>query len=141
MDAARFTALTAQDEDALNLLVDSPVPADLLPEELSVVALLSDVSPGTSSEMLLRRPDILEAESLLKAANADIGAARAAFFPRITLTTAMGTASGALSDLFQSGSLAWNSTPQGVLPIFDACLWPALRVSEVQQEIAHYKGI
>jgi multidrug efflux system outer membrane protein len=82
--AARFTALTAQDEDALNLLVDSPVPADLLPEELSVVALLSDVSPGTSSEMLLRRPDILEAESLLKAANADIGAARAAFFPRIT---------------------------------------------------------
>lgn len=91
--------------------------------------------------MLLRRPDILEAESLLKAANADIGAARAAFFPRITLTTAMGTASGALSDFFQSGSLAWNSTPQGVLPIFDACLWPALRVSEVQQEIAPYKGI
>jgi multidrug efflux system outer membrane protein len=68
----------------------SPVPAGLLAEELSVVAPPPDVSPGTFSKVLLRRPDILEAESLLKAANADIGAAQAAFLPRITLANAMG---------------------------------------------------
>ena len=81
VDVARYTQLTAQDENALNLLVGSPVPADLLPDVLSGVTSLPDVSPGTSSEVLLHRPDILQAENLLKAANANIGAARAAFFP------------------------------------------------------------
>jgi outer membrane protein, multidrug efflux system len=136
VDVALFTELVAQDENALNLLVGSPVPADLLPEGLSVITLLPDVSPGISSEVLLRRPDILQAENILKAADANIGAARAALFPRISLTTAVGTASGDLSGLFKSGSDAWNYAPQVVLPIFDPRTWSALRVTRVDREIA-----
>ncbi len=86
--------------------------------------------------MLLRRPDILQAESLLKGANANIGAARAAFFPRISLTSAVGSASGDLSGLFKSGSFVWNYAPQLVLPIFDARTWSALKVTKVEREIA-----
>ena len=71
------------------------------------------------SEVLLRRPDVLAAELQLKAANANIGAARAAFFPRITLTSSIGTASDQLSGLFSPGSLAWGFVPQLSLPIFD----------------------
>jgi len=136
VDVARYTELAAKDENALNLLAGSPVPADLLPEVLSVVKPLPDVAPGTSSEVLLRRPDILQAENLLKAANANIGAARAAFFPRISLTTAIGSASGDLSGLFKSGSFVWNYAPQIVLPIFDARTWSALTVTKVDKEIA-----
>lgn len=142
VDVARFTELAAQDENALDLLVGSPVPADLLPEALSAVAPLPDVSPGISSEVLLSRPDILQAEHTLKAANANIGAARAAFFPRISLTSAIGSASGDLSGLFSSGSLAWNYAPQIVMPLFDARLWPALKATKVEREIAvaQYEG-
>ena len=136
VDIAQYTELAAQDENALNLLAGSMVPAELLPEELSAVKPLPDVTPGTSSEVLLRRPDILQAENLLKAANANIGAARAAFFPRISLTSAIGSASGDLSGLFKSGSFVWNYAPEIVLPIFDARTWPALRVSKVDKEIA-----
>jgi outer membrane protein, multidrug efflux system len=136
VDVARFTEQIAQDENALNLLVGSPVPADMLPQVLSSVAPLPEVSPGTSSEVLLRRPDILQAENSLKAAYADIGAARAAIFPRITLTTAIGTASGDLTDLFGSGSFAWNYAPKIVMPIFDPRTWAALKVTKVQREIA-----
>jgi multidrug efflux system outer membrane protein len=142
VDVARFTGLAANDENGLNLLVGSPVPADLLPEVLSVVTPPQDVSPGMSSEVLLARPDILQAENLLKAANANIGAARAAFFPRISLTTAIGTASGDLSGLFKSGSLAWNFSPLIVMPIFDARTWSALSATKVEREIvlAQYEG-
>jgi multidrug efflux system outer membrane protein len=136
VDVARYTELAAKAENALNLLAGSMVPADLLPEELSVIKSLPDVAPGTSSEVLLRRPDILQAENLLKAANANIGAARAAFFPRISLTSAIGSASGDLSGLFKSGSFVWNYAPQIVLPIFDARTWPALKVTKVDKEIA-----
>jgi multidrug efflux system outer membrane protein len=136
VDVARFTELAAKDENALNLLVGAPVPAEWLPEGLSAVEALPDLSPGASSEILLRRPDVLQAESLLKAAHADIGAARAAFFPRIALTTAVGTASEQLTGLFKSGSSVWNFTPAAVLPIFDPRIWAALDVSEVQQQIA-----
>jgi multidrug efflux system outer membrane protein len=97
---------------------------------------LPEVSPGLSSEVLLRRPDILQAENLLKAANANIGAARAAFFPRIALTTAIGSASGDLSGLFKSGTFVWSYAPQIVLPIFDARTWSALKVTKVDKEIA-----
>ncbi|MGC9966510.1 MAG: efflux transporter outer membrane subunit [Syntrophobacteraceae bacterium] len=135
VDVAKYTQFAAQDENALNLLLGSSVQVDLLPEGLSVVAPLPDVSPGMSSEVLLRRPDILQAESLLKAANANIGAARAAFFPRISLSTAIGTASSDLTGLFQPGSLAWNYAPQIVMPIFDARLWPALKATKVDREI------
>jgi multidrug efflux system outer membrane protein len=136
VDVAKFTQLVAQDQDALNLIVGSPAPDDLLAERLSDIAPLPDVSPGLSSEVLLSRPDILQAESLLKAANANIGAARAAFFPRITLSTAIGTASNELSGLFQPGSLAWNYAPQIVMPIFDARLLPALKATKVDRQIA-----
>lgn len=136
VDVAQFTQLAAQDQNALDLLVGSSVPGDLLSEALSVVAPLPDVSPGTSSEVLLNRPDILQAESLLKAANANIGAARAALFPRISLTTALGTASGDLTDLFRSGTLAWNYAPQIVMPIFDPRAWSALKVTKVNREMA-----
>jgi len=136
VDVAKYTEQVAKDENALNLLAGSMVPADLLPGELSAVKPLPDVAPGTSSEVLLRRPDILEAENTLKAANANIGAARANFFPRISLTSAIGSASGDLSGLFKSGSFVWNYAPQIVLPIFDARTWSALRETKVEREIA-----
>ena len=136
VDVARYTSQVAQDENALNLLAGSPVPADLMPQELSAIKPLPDVSPGMSSDVLLRRPDILQAENLLKAANANIGAARAAFFPRIALTTAVGSASGQLSGLFAPGSTVWSYAPQLVLPVFDARTWSALKATKVDQEIA-----
>lgn len=142
VDVANYTALAAQDENALNLLAGSTVPPELLPETLSAVTPLPDVSAGTSSEVLLRRPDILQAEDQLKAANANIGAARAALFPRISLTSALGTASGDLTGLFQPGSLAWNYAPQIVMPIFDARAWAALKATKVDRQIAvtQYEG-
>ena len=136
VDVTRYTQLTALDENALNLLVGSEVPVELLPEVLSVVAPVQEVSPGLSSEVLLLRPDVLQAEHQLKATNANIGAARAAFFPRISLTTAIGTASGDLSGLFKSGSFVWNYAPQIVMPIFDARTWSALAASKVDQKLA-----
>jgi multidrug efflux system outer membrane protein len=136
VDVARYTDLAARDANALNLLAGSPVQGDLLPEQLSVVKPFPDVAPGMSSEVLLRRPDILQSEYLLKAANANIGAARAAFFPRIALTSAIGSASGELSGLFKSGSFVWNYAPQVVLPIFDARTWSGLNVTKVDKEIA-----
>ena len=135
-DIARYIGLIAQDENALNLLAGSPVSAHLLPKLLNVIAPFRDVSPGLSSEVLLRRPDILQAESSLKAANASIGAARAAFFPRISLTSTIGSTSGDLAGLFQPGSLAWNYAPQVVLPIFDARTRSGLKVTRVDREIA-----
>ncbi|MGA8752742.1 efflux transporter outer membrane subunit [Candidatus Deferrimicrobium sp.] len=136
VDVALFSRLTAQDENALNLLAGSPVPGELLPPDLSAVSPFRGISPGMSSDVLLRRPDILQAESLLKAANANIGAARAALFPRISLTAAAGTASSELSGLFRSGSGAWNYSSQVVSPIFDARAWSALEAVKVEREIA-----
>lgn len=135
-DVALYMQLEAQDENALNLLVGSPVPTELLPPDLVSVAPLKDISPGMSSDILLRRPDILAAEHRLKAANANIGAARAAFFPRIALTTTLGTASNELSGLFKAGAATWSFAPQVVMPIFDARLWSALRGITVEREIA-----
>jgi multidrug efflux system outer membrane protein len=136
VDIARYTNRAAQDENALNLLIGSPVPSRLLPEALSNVTPLKEISSGMSSEVLLQRPDILSAEHLLKASYANIGAARAAFFPRISLTTAIGTASAELSGLFKGGSDTWNYSAQIVLPIFDARTWSALTVTKVDREIA-----
>jgi outer membrane protein, multidrug efflux system len=136
VDVVLYTRLVAQDETALNLLVGSPVPSELLPATLSSVSRPKDISPCVSSEVLLRRPDVLQAESLLRATHADIGAARAALFPRISLTAAVGVASNELSGLFQSGSGTWSYAPQVVVPIFDARTWFALRVTKVQREIA-----
>jgi multidrug efflux system outer membrane protein len=135
-DIARFTQQVAQDENALNLLLGAVAPGDLLPAGLSAVTPLHEISPGLSSEVLLRRPDVLQAESLLRAAYADIGAARATLFPRISLTATVGTASSELSGLFKSGSGTWSYAPQAAMPIFDTRAWLALKVTKVQREIA-----
>jgi len=135
-DIPRFTQYAAQDQNALNLLAGVPVPAQLLPIDLNSVAVFKELSPGLSSETLLNRPDIMAAEHRLKGAYAFIGAARAAFFPRISLTAALGTASADLSGLFRSGSGVWNFSPQVVMPIFDARVWAALRVSKADRKIA-----
>jgi len=136
-DIARFMQLAAQDENALNFLVGSPspMPNEILPEDLAGVKPPKRISPGMSSEVLLHRPDILAGEHRLKAANANIGAARAAFFPRIALTTAFGTASSELSGLFKAGSGTWSFAPQIVMPIFDARLWSAYDATKVEKEI------
>ncbi len=135
-EVVRFTQLVAQDENALTLLLGTTASGQLLPADLSNVVPPKEISAGVSSAVLLRRPDVLRAESLLKAANADIGAARAAFFPRITLTAAAGVASEDLSGLFESGSGAWTFVPQAVLPIFDPRIWSGLKITKVQREIA-----
>ena len=134
-DVARYTQLAAQDQNALNLLAGSPVSKQLLPADLSSVTLPKEIFPGLSSEVLLSRPDIIAAEHRLKGAYAFIGAARAAFFPRISLTTAVGTASDELSGLFSSGSATWSFVPQITMPIFDARTWAALRVSKADRKI------
>ena len=134
-DVARYTQRVALDENALNLLVGTPVAGELLPATLSGVIPPREISPGLPSDVLLRRPDVLQSESLLKAANADIGAARATLFPRISLTAAFGTASSELSGLFKSGSDAWSFAPQASMPIFDTRTWSALKASKVQREI------
>jgi outer membrane protein, multidrug efflux system len=135
-DVARFMQLVAQDQNALDLLAGSPVPEDLLPVDLSSITTHREISPGLSSEVLLWRPDIMAAEHQLKAANAFIGVARAAFFPRISLTTSVGTASDDLSGLFGSGSGTWSFAPRVTMPIFDARTWAAHRASKAQREIA-----
>ncbi|MEI7292401.1 MULTISPECIES: efflux transporter outer membrane subunit [Paraburkholderia] len=112
--------LRAQAENALVLLVGAPLPADL-PEGLPLdsQALLADIPAGLPSDLLTRRPDILEAEETLKAANANIGAARAAFFPSISLTGQFGYASASLGSLFKPGQLAWDFGPTITMPIFE----------------------
>ncbi|NMG77528.1 AdeC/AdeK/OprM family multidrug efflux complex outer membrane factor [Aromatoleum diolicum] len=136
-DAARYSALVAQDQNALALIVGAPVPAGLMPDTLGdSVSSVADLPAGVPSEVLTRRPDILQAERQLRAANANIGAARAAFFPRITLTAAAGTASGSLDGLFGAGSGTWSFIPQISLPIFEAGrLTASLDAAKVQREI------
>jgi multidrug efflux system outer membrane protein len=142
VDMARFTEQVARDENALTLLVGASVLPALSPPVLSDISPLGELSVGLTSEVLLQRPDILQAESLLKAANANIGAARAALFPRIALTTAVGTASSDLSGLFESGQGTWMFSPTVAVPIFDPRTWSALKVTRMEQEIAvaQYEG-
>ncbi len=135
-DVALFTRIVAQDENALTLLLGVATPAELLPTKLDDVAAPKEISAGVSSEVLLGRPDVLQAEALLRAAYADIGAARASLFPRISLTAALGTASSELSGLFESGSGTWSYAPQASMPIFDTRAWLALKVTKVQREVA-----
>ena len=98
---------------------------------------IDDLPAGLPSEVLLRRPDVLEAEHNLRAANGNIGAARAAFFPQITLTGNIGSASLELSDLFKAGTGAWSFAPQVTLPIFHGgALRGALEVANAEQKIA-----
>ena len=137
VDSAIYTAQLAQAQNALNLLVGAPVPADLLPAALGTITAMQELPVGLPSDVLLKRPDILQAEGLLKAANANIGAARAAFFPRIGLSASFGTASAKLTDLFLPGSAAWNFVPQVSVPLFDTGRnLASLKVSEAERDIA-----
>ncbi|MFC5523870.1 efflux transporter outer membrane subunit [Polaromonas jejuensis] len=115
----------ALDENALTLLVGQPLGGELPTGVAQFVPLaqtqpLADVPAGLPSDLLTNRPDIRQAEQLLLASNANIGAARAAFFPRISLTVGAGSASSHLSGLLKSGSWGWTMAPQLILPIFDA---------------------
>lgn len=118
-DVASTITQVAQDRNALQLLTAAPVEDALLPLSLEEVAAGIAAPPaGLSSAVLLERPDILQAEHLLKAANADIGAARAALFPTISLTAAIGVASSALSSLFDSGHFTASATPSARYSVF-----------------------
>jgi multidrug efflux system outer membrane protein len=119
-DVARYVTQVAQDKDALDLLTGTPVPDELLPARVDQTGVMGALPTGVASSVLLGRPDVLEAEDQLKAANANIGAARAAFFPNITLTGSGGLTSAALSSLFTAGSGTWSYAAQLTQPIFDA---------------------
>lgn len=136
LELARFAQQIEQDKNALNLLAGQPVPAELLPSTLDQIAEPAAISAGLPSEVLLQRPDILAAEHQLKGAYAFLGAARAAFFPRISLTSNLGTASSELAGLFGAGTQSWLFAPTLSLPIFDARTWAAHRVSQTDRDIA-----
>lgn len=117
-DVAAYTTLAAQDRNALELLVGAPVADERLPAGLDADPPLAETPAGISSSVLLQRPDVLQAEAQLKADNADIGAARAAFFPSISLTGSGGATSLALSDLFTGAARSWSFGPTITLPLF-----------------------
>ncbi|GAA0333985.1 efflux transporter outer membrane subunit [Sphingomonas oligophenolica] len=135
-DVESATTQVAQDRNALDLLVGAPVEDALLPGTLdSLQNGIAKVPVGLSSDVLLRRPDVIEAEHQLISANANIGAARAAFFPKITLTSAVGFASTALSSLFSGGAFAWSAAPSASLPIFGGTNRGNLDYSKAQRDM------
>lgn len=124
---SQYTRMAAQDRNALVLLVGQPLPDGVV---------LADLPAGLPSDLLARRPDIRAAEHQLQAANASIGAARAAFFPRISLTGSAGTASASLGGLFDAGSGAWSFAPQISVPIFaGGALRASLDLAKIQKDI------
>lgn len=146
-EAARVTLAQLKrqrvlDENALTLLVGQPLPADWLAatsaaQALEQTVLMAELPAGLPSDLLTQRPDIRAAEQQLLATNANIGAARAAFFPRISLTAGYGSSSSELSGLFKAGTYGWTFAPQITLPIFDAGRNQAnLEVAKVNKDIA-----
>ena len=122
---------------ALTRLVGSPIDQALLPERFDDAVVTRELQAGLPSDLLANRPDIMAAEHRLRAANANIGAARAAFFPRVALTGSLGTASAELDGLFESGSRAWAFAPSISLPIFDAGRNRAgLELAQVRRNVA-----
>ena len=136
--------LLQQTDNALVLLVGTPDANSLLPAApRDSLLVLQDIAPGTPSTLIERRPDILASEHRLKARNADIGAARAAFFPRLSLTGSVGSSSTELSGLFDGGSRAWSFAPSLSLPIFAGGRNRAnLDLAEVRKDaaVAAYEG-
>ena len=116
---AQYFRLVEQDASTLQLLIGTPINKASLSGELVTLQLAEDMPAGLSSDVLLRRPDIMQAEHALRAANANIGTARAAFFPRISLTGLAGFASPSLSGLFEADARTWSFAPAITLPIFD----------------------
>ncbi|MPS68411.1 MAG: efflux transporter outer membrane subunit [Novosphingobium sp.] len=142
-DVASQTTLVAQDRNALELLVGGPVEDALLPASLAELdTRIGQVPAGLSSDVLLRRPDVVEAEHQLKATYSQIGAARAAFFPTISLTSALGLASTALADLFTGGALGASGTASASLPILGGTNKGNLEYAKAQQEyyLAAYRA-
>ena len=137
-DRASLLRLWDQNHNALTLLVGTPIVAtEIQPLSQIESGFVQKISAGLPSDLLINRPDVIAAEHRLKAANANIGAARAAFLPRITLTGNLGTASAELSGLFRSGSLIWSFSPSVTLPIFDGGRNRAnLDVSEARRNLA-----
>ena len=117
---ALYTRQIAEDANAMRLLLGTGIPENLPTGSKPSMSLLADFPVGLPADLLLRRPDIRAAEHRLLAANANIGAARAAFFPRISLTGAAGTASSELDGLFEGGSGIWSLAPRIEIPIFTA---------------------
>lgn len=135
---AQYQRQLALDQHALVLVLGEPLPEDLPPEPtLDNERLLEEVPAGLPSDLLTRRPDILSAEHTLLGANANIGAARAAFFPSITLTASDGSASSKLQNLFSKGTGTWTFAPTINLPIFTGGQNLAnLKLSHVQKDIS-----
>ena len=119
-NVAQSTRQRMLDVNALNLLLGQTAPAELTAAGTQAPVQMAALPVGLPSEVLLRRPDVRQAEQQLLAAHANIGAARAAFFPKILLSTSVGSVSSELDGLFKSGSFAWSIAPQLLLPIFDA---------------------
>ncbi|WP_127025835.1 efflux transporter outer membrane subunit [Rheinheimera mangrovi] len=138
VDIARYQRLLQRDKNALDLLTGSQVADDLLPDQpLSKILQLPELPAGLPSDLLQQRPDLKAAEHDLLAANANIGIAKAAFFPSISLTANAGSASAELDNLFKSGSGSWSFMPSVNLPIFNMGRTQAnLEVAEAQQQVA-----
>jgi multidrug efflux system outer membrane protein len=143
-DLARERTTVAQDVNALQLLVGAPVDSTLLPGSIDeAFGTIAPVAPGLDSYVLLRRPDVIQAEYQLRSANANIGAARAALFPRITLTGLLGFASSALLKLFTGGAFGWSVGANASYTIFQAGAGHAnLRLTQAQERaaVATYQG-
>ena len=138
VETARADGQVEQDRHALDLLAGSPVPAGDLPQGFDdgLVAMTA-LPSGVPSDLLLRRPDIQASEHALRSANANIGAARAAFFPSIKLTGAAGSMSGEFSSLFDGGTRFWRFAPQISIPIFQGgALKANLGVATANRDIA-----
>jgi multidrug efflux system outer membrane protein len=135
---AQQRTTVAQDVNALQLLVGAPIAPALLPSSINQAgATIAEAPAGLSSDVLLRRPDVVQAEFQLRAANANIGAARAALFPRITLTGLLGFASSALASLFTGGAFGWQVGANAAYTIFQAGAGHAnLRLTEAQRNAA-----
>ncbi|WP_159911243.1 efflux transporter outer membrane subunit [Pantoea sp. 18069] len=145
-DVAAFTTQLAQSRIALDLVVGSPVEAGLFPDETALHAgiALATLPPNIDSSVLLQRPDVRAAEFTLQAANANIGAARAAFFPSISLTASAGRGSDQLSSLFDGGNRTWSFMPSVTLPIFNAgALRASLDIATIQKDmgVAGYERV
>ncbi len=144
VDIAGYTNRIAVDENALRYLIGADLPPQLLPGALEEeVTRMHDILAGVPSSVLQNRPDILEAEHHLIGINANIGAARAAFFPRVTLTASTGSASSEFLDLFEAGSGTWAFAPRIDIPVFNAGrLQAQLQTAEVDRKIyvARYQG-
>jgi len=137
VSVAQSTRQRLLDMNALNLLLGQAVPPELNVVSAQTIVPLQELPVGLSSDVLLRRPDVVQAEQLLLAANANMGAARAAFFPRILLTANAGSVSSELANLFSDGTFGWSLAPQLLLPIFDAGRNQAnLSVAKVSRDVA-----